>query len=186
MNKKSQRSRQAIMDAAVILLASNPGAAFMEVAEVAGIGRATLYRHFPTKEDLIKAITIEAIEATDEVSRKIMSLANNASEALKLTIEMMVPMGDRYHFLSQLPSIDDAEINAHMKRQNNELITLIMAVQQEQRIDRNLPTSWACSVFNSLIYAAWEEVAKGETPKQEIAELVYRTLINGLAPQKTT
>ncbi|MYB34208.1 MAG: helix-turn-helix transcriptional regulator, partial [Gammaproteobacteria bacterium] len=58
-------SRAAIIDAAVGVLARNPDASLATIAEAAGVGRATLYRHFPGRNDLIDAISRQAIEETD-------------------------------------------------------------------------------------------------------------------------
>lgn len=52
----SARNRQSILDAAGTLLASHGDAVGMdEIAATAGVAVGTLYRHFPTKTDLIAA-----------------------------------------------------------------------------------------------------------------------------------
>ena len=62
MTSSSQRSdaranRAALLEAAIELFASHgPTVAYEEIAVAAGVGRATLYRHFPTREDLLAAI----------------------------------------------------------------------------------------------------------------------------------
>jgi len=49
------RNRAVILDAAHDLLADNPNASLNEIAKRAGVGAGTLYRHFPTREDLLLA-----------------------------------------------------------------------------------------------------------------------------------
>lgn len=51
-----QRTRTAILDAAGRLLSRRPDAAVAEIADEAGVGRATLYRHFPTRESLQQGV----------------------------------------------------------------------------------------------------------------------------------
>jgi TetR/AcrR family transcriptional repressor of mexCD-oprJ operon len=51
-----QRTRTAILDAAARLLSCRPDAAIAEIADEAGVGRATLYRHFPTRESLQQGV----------------------------------------------------------------------------------------------------------------------------------
>jgi TetR/AcrR family transcriptional regulator, mexCD-oprJ operon repressor len=46
----------AILDAAARVLRRRPDAAMAEIADEAGIGRATLYRHFPTREALLRGV----------------------------------------------------------------------------------------------------------------------------------
>lgn len=53
--RAAARSRAAIIDAAHDAFAENPRVTLSEVAKRAGVGAGTLYRHFPTREDLIVA-----------------------------------------------------------------------------------------------------------------------------------
>ena len=57
--------REAIVDAAIDTFARNPGASLAEVAARAGVGRASLHRHFPSRDDLVTAITRQCM---DEIS----------------------------------------------------------------------------------------------------------------------
>jgi TetR/AcrR family transcriptional regulator, mexCD-oprJ operon repressor len=52
----TDRTRRAILDAAARVLARRPDAAMADIAEEADVGRATLYRHFPTRESLIGGV----------------------------------------------------------------------------------------------------------------------------------
>jgi AcrR family transcriptional regulator len=68
--KAAARNRVAIIKAAHELFAQNPLVSLSEVAKHAGVGAGTLYRHFPTREDLILAAyqhDIERLTATDDV-----------------------------------------------------------------------------------------------------------------------
>lgn len=54
--KAAERNHAAILEVAHDLLASSPAASMNEIAKRAGVGAGTLYRHFPTREDLILAV----------------------------------------------------------------------------------------------------------------------------------
>lgn len=60
MRKDAARNREAILDAAVEVLEREPDASVDEIAEAAGVSRATLYRHFRTREDIVDALREEA------------------------------------------------------------------------------------------------------------------------------
>ena len=52
----ADRSVQAILEAALAALASDPDASMAEIARRAGVVRATIYAHFPTRESLLDAV----------------------------------------------------------------------------------------------------------------------------------
>src|SRR5262245_840420 len=54
---EARRSVESILDAARAVLADDPNASLTEIAERAGLHRVTLYRHFPTREALVQALT---------------------------------------------------------------------------------------------------------------------------------
>ena len=57
----ADRSVQAILAAALEALASDPDASMAEIARRAGVVRATIYAHFPTRESLLDAVMEHAI-----------------------------------------------------------------------------------------------------------------------------
>lgn len=63
-------NRQRILDAAeVVFSAEGVSVPIDRVAERAGVGVGTVYRHFPTKEDLFEAIVITRLEDLLEIGR---------------------------------------------------------------------------------------------------------------------
>ena len=52
----ADRNHSAILDAAREVFTASPTASMNEVATRARVGAGTLYRHFPTREDLILAV----------------------------------------------------------------------------------------------------------------------------------
>jgi AcrR family transcriptional regulator len=56
------RNRAAILEIAHELLAASPTASMNEIAKRAGVGAGTLYRHFPTREDLLLAVYRDDME----------------------------------------------------------------------------------------------------------------------------
>ena len=52
----ARRNIAKILDAAVARLSEDPAASVGSVAEAAGVGRVTLYGHFPKLPDLLKTV----------------------------------------------------------------------------------------------------------------------------------
>src|SRR6201986_4691147 len=77
------RNRERVLEAAkVVFNAGGPEASLEAVAKRAGVGIGTLYRHFPTREDLFEAVYRREVEQLSELAEQ---LKNEASptEALR-------------------------------------------------------------------------------------------------------
>ncbi len=72
--RAAERNRAAILDAANEVFAASPSASLNEVAIRAGVGAGTLYRHFPTREDLILAVykhdVLKLVRSVDKLLTK--------------------------------------------------------------------------------------------------------------------
>jgi AcrR family transcriptional regulator len=63
MRADAQRNRERILAAAYRAFAEDPKVSLTAIARLAGIGPGTLYRHFPTREDLILAVYQQEVQA---------------------------------------------------------------------------------------------------------------------------
>ncbi|MEM7349156.1 MAG: helix-turn-helix domain-containing protein [Acidobacteriota bacterium] len=180
-------SREALLAAATRILAANPGASLGDVAARAGVGRATLYRQFRSRDELIRELTLQAIRATDEAVAPIQHRAVSATEMLHEVIEAVVPLGDRYYFLSrEFEVMKDPTIARELERQLRELSELIEAVKTERHLAPEVPTAWIVATLDALIYAAWSAQDNGLIASHDAAALVLRTLFEGLGSRDTT
>jgi len=66
--KDARRSRRAILDAARELFAQRPDVPMVEIARRAGVGQATLYRHFPDRDLLVAAIFGEVVDGFEQLA----------------------------------------------------------------------------------------------------------------------
>ena len=86
------------MEAATSVWAVNPDAPLQEVAKAAGVDRATLYRHFPTRAALFQTV---APPAFDEIGGLLVDLPTEGPALPVLTslIEPFIGLGNRYAFV---------------------------------------------------------------------------------------
>lgn len=174
-------TRQALLNSAAAVLARNPGAALAEIARDAGVGRATLHRWFPSGADLRRELALDALRACDDACADIEARTSTATAALREVIRALVPLGDRFRFLSSDPGVmNDPAVKAVYDRQMAETAELIEAVKAEKGIDRAVPTAWVAASLDALIFTAWETVRNGQVAQNDAAALVERTLLHGL------
>ena len=78
----AERNRRRLLDAAQTLFRERGlEVGVAEIAQRAGVGRGTLFRNFPTKQDLIAAIVIDRMGEATQYGRKLLD-APDAGEAL--------------------------------------------------------------------------------------------------------
>ena len=177
----TERNRRRMIMAATEVLAREPGASMGRIAEGAGVGRATLHRHFPRREDLLREIALEAIQRTDAVVADVAPRASTADEYLRMTLEALVPLGGAFHFLARESGVmDDPGIAAAYGRQLEGTRELGEALKSEGTLAFDVPTAWFVATFDAVIYAMWSAVAEGEVAPKQAGALAYRTLTRGL------
>ena len=176
-------ARDAIIGAAIRLWSRNPGATFSEVALHAGVGRATLHRHFRTRDDLLTALAEICIEETNEAVAAAVDRNASASRQLRRMFEAVIPLGDRYHFLYRA-EIGDEHTTAEYRRQLDRVGTLVGQLKAEDAVASDVPTAWVVAQIDQLIWTAWNEVASGRVAAADAASLATRTLLHGLGKEE--
>ena len=177
-------SRDALIEAAFSVFSKNPSAALADVAERAGVGRATLHRHFASRDDLMRALSKIAIKEMDDAVEVACADATSHSEIARLALQALIPLGDRHGFLALETGIEDPELQAAYEKDQRETAEMVDAAKGEGLFDTSVPTSWIVQAFDHLLYAGWESVKAGETTQDQAAALAWRTLIHGLGRQK--
>ncbi|MFK4505367.1 TetR/AcrR family transcriptional regulator [Bradyrhizobium daqingense] len=77
------RNRERVLEAAkIVFSAGGPEASLEAVAKRAGVGIGTLYRHFPTREDLFEAVYRREVEQLSELAEHLRS-AKDPVDALR-------------------------------------------------------------------------------------------------------
>ena len=173
-------SRQAIIEAAFETFNRRPGASLGDVAARAGVGRATLHRHFRSRDELIEVLAQEAMAELNAAVDAATADAPTHTEGLRLALAAIIPLADRQWFLAQEPVEPESEIARAYERDRAELATEIEAAKAEGAFAKTIPTAWIAETYENLIYAAWTMVRDGEATPAQAADLAWRTLTRGL------
>ncbi|MFD3762338.1 TetR/AcrR family transcriptional regulator [Streptomyces sp. NPDC058622] len=87
----AQRNRETVLTAAAeVFVTSGVDAPIRQIAARAGVGMATIYRHFPTRADLVTAVYEHQIEACAEAGPSLLAGADSPFDALRQWIDLFV------------------------------------------------------------------------------------------------
>ncbi|MCW8096168.1 TetR/AcrR family transcriptional regulator [Streptomyces tauricus] len=87
----ARRNEEVLLDsAAAVFVASGVEAPIRDIAAKAGVGTATIYRHFPTRADLIVAVYRHQVEALAEAGPALLAASPKPYAALAEWIDLFV------------------------------------------------------------------------------------------------
>lgn len=88
---RPRASQQAILDAAAaVFVASGVDAPVRQIAEQAGVGVGTIYRHFPTRPELVVAVYRHQVEACADAGPRLLAESATAEAALRAWVALFV------------------------------------------------------------------------------------------------
>jgi AcrR family transcriptional regulator len=96
----AQRNRARLLDAAQTAFAARGiDASLDEIARQAGVGIGTLYRHFPTRDDLVEALIHNRVGELVELSERLLD-ADDPFDALRTWLQAVVRHAASYRGLA--------------------------------------------------------------------------------------
>lgn len=85
------RNEQTLLAAAAeVFVRSGVDAPIREIAAEAGVGMGTIYRHFPTRADLVVAVYRHQVEACAEAGPALLSTSDSPFAALRAWVDLFV------------------------------------------------------------------------------------------------
>jgi AcrR family transcriptional regulator len=178
----AERSIARIQDAAIEALAGDPDASMAEIARRAGVVRATIYVHFPTREDLIAAITERAIAEVTDVIAAAEPQQGEAAEALQRVIAAAWRTLGRFHALvainAQLPG---GELRARHDPVLALLEPLVERGQRDGSFRSDVPVQWHLSMILALIHAASGELRAKRLTADRVETALLSTVRGALS-----
>jgi len=174
----ARRNVERILDAAVEELARDPEASMAAVAQRAGLVRATVYVHFPTREELIRAVTERAIGEASELIRRAAPGEGEPREALARVLSAAWRALGRYHALVAINSrLAPARLRALHEPVLGQVRPILERGQAAGAFNPGVPVDWLLTVVLELVHTASRELSAGRLP-EEVAE---QALLDGVA-----
>ncbi|WP_174528045.1 TetR/AcrR family transcriptional regulator [Micromonospora maritima] len=109
----ARRNQQALLDAAAaVFVAAGVEAPVRDIAAAAGVGVGTVYRHFPTRADLVVAVYRHQVEACAEAGPTHLAEAAHPYAALTGWVDQFVDLLVTKHGLAAALRADSAQFDA--------------------------------------------------------------------------
>jgi TetR/AcrR family transcriptional repressor of lfrA len=172
------RTRQAILDAAVEVLARNPSASLGDVAVAADVGRTTLHRYFPERGDLITALQALADERLELATARARLEEGPAVAALQRLCREYFDLGDVLSLLFR----DQVNCEEETTVCDEDFEELVRRGHTDGSIDPELPALWIQSLLWSQLYAGWSYLAEHGVSRHEVLRLVTRCIGGAVRP----
>jgi AcrR family transcriptional regulator len=183
----AERSIAAILDAGLACFSRNADASLADVARGAGVGRVTLYRHFPSREGLIDAVLAHAIRRADTALEAVAVDNGPAPEALSRLIHSSWRIVDHHRSLLAAAQRDlpPGRIRHHHDQAMARVERLVARGQRAGDFRTDLPRPWLVATFYSVLHGAAEEVDAGHLDPAKAPETLTATLLAAFTAQAT-
>jgi AcrR family transcriptional regulator len=182
----AERSVAAILDAALAALTEDPDTSMAGIARRAGVVRATVYVHFPTREALIAAVTERAIaDATAAIAAAGPDEGDPLDALARIVSAGWRTLG-RYHALVTLNTrLGPEHMRALHEPVAGRINPLLVRGRAAGRLNPHLPADWMLTVLLELIHAASREVTAGRLPEADAENALIASVTGALAAPAT-
>lgn len=181
----AERSIARIVAAARERLSANPDASVDDIAKAAGVGRMTLYGHFPARAQLVEAALVDALK-DGEAALSEVDLTGDARDAMDRLLSSSWSLVAQSKALaaaaqSALPAGRVRDLHANPA---DRVEALIRRGQDEGAFRTDLPVAWLVSVMQFVLHGAADEVRAGRLDADDVTPTITKTIRSILDPPK--
>jgi len=170
------RTRRAILDAAMVVLADNTGASLGDIAATAEVGRSTLHRYFPERTELLRALALHVHALSNAAIERAEPDCGPPVEALRRVVECQLDLGPIVPFVYNEPSISaDPKVAAELDTGDEVIVEVLDRVATQGTAG---PPGWPRLVFWALLNAGYDAARRG-TPRVQVVDAIMASLTNG-------
>ena len=173
-------SQREILDAAAAVLSSNPGASMDEVARTAKLSRATLYRSFSSREALLHAAALDALDSVETGLKALPMERGGPLATLERVAEVLVPLGAKFHFLASEDWLEkDRKVASRLKMLEGAVTGVLERARAQKLLSTAPPSEWQFRVFKALVYVGWECIGDQVFVPRDAVRAVVSAFLGG-------
>lgn len=172
--------RDKALRAAAALLSRKSTATMDEVARAAGIGRATLHRHFAGRDALVRALEDLGIRSFEVAFDNARLHEGTAVEALRRLVAEAEPDAQLLAFLvTENQLFEGEQVNEGWARLDARVSALFRRGQEEGDIRIDLSPAWLTEALYGLIATCAWAVTDGRVAAKDFQYMVIELLLGG-------
>jgi len=174
----AERSIAAIIDAAFDCLCEDSDVSMSAIARAAGVGRVTLYTHFPTREALLAEVVRRAVEQAAAALDAEAPDEGPAREALVRLVRPGWRVLDRCRRLAAAArDLPPERLHDVHNLVLDRVERLVARGQDEGAFRIDVPRAWLVTTIYSLMHAVVQEVDAGRLSHGEVGVVLETTLL---------
>lgn len=181
------KNRDEVLDGALVQVNADPTSSMADIAAAIGISRATLNRHFASREALLRELGLRSLDRWEQsLDASGMDAAGRSGDpdairaALTAMVHAFVADIHEYgftltdHVIAVMPDLVE-RTEALIDRE----VAFYAAAQTAGVLRRDLPARWIDSLMLGILVAARESLRRGDVARREMPAIAVTTLLEG-------
>lgn len=181
------KNRNDVLDGALVQFNADPTSSMAQIAEAVGISRATLNRHFTSRDALVRELGLRSLERWEQSQAEAgMQDAGRSGDptrilaALESMIRAFVVDAQDYgftltdHVVAVMP-----ELASRTDVLSEREVAFYLCAQDAGVLRRDLPARWIENLMLGLMVAAREALRHGDVAPRDVADLAVTTFLAG-------
>src|SRR4051794_8137578 len=173
----AERSISAITNAALDALASDPDVSMAEIARRAGVVRATIYMHFPTRESLLDAVMEHATALVADATRAAEPERGEPKEALERVLLATWRQLAQFHGVLQINinRLSARELRRRHLPVTTQIVPLLERGQGQGVFRDDVSPDWLIAVVRAIVHVASTELQAGRLSEADVERTMLTT-----------
>ena len=182
----AERSIAAIVDGALAALASDPDASMAEIARRAGVVRATIYMHFPTREALLDAVMEHATGLVAQATREAEPDRGEPREALERVLLATWEQLSQFHSVLQINinRLSAKELHRRHLPITTQFIPLLERGQAAGVFRSDVSALWLIAVLRAIVHTASTELQGARLTQADVERTMLTTALSAVSPTR--
>jgi TetR/AcrR family transcriptional regulator, mexCD-oprJ operon repressor len=182
----AERSISSIINAALEALASDPDVSMAEIARRAGVVRATIYMHFPTRESLLDAVMEHATALVAEAIRQAEPDRGEPQEALERVLRSTWKQLSQFHGVLgiNINRLSTKELHRRHLPMTSQFIPLLERGQTDGVFRGDVSAAWLIAVVRAVVHTASTELQAGRLSQAEVERTMITTALAAVGSEE--